>query len=604
MMRPNIAGTSRYPTDEQAGYFLLWAAIYGRRQYHGIVIDANYFDYLTTPIGAYLTRLEAFAAFQHARSTAEVGQAHAWYYANCVRDLNLEIFITGRELHTLAAMPFIDDPEGTQISLYEKVVLDVAPAARHFDLARREDRRAFKLWLAGEGGNHIPAWLELPQTENVRCRTGLNVKGASLSYGGAANGSPPPGGEGVDSARAPLDLAPVGVNVIGFAEGVLGIGEDARAIAKVLRYANAPLAVHNFALSEQYATSSDRSDLAAFFVNRPVFPINMFCVTAFDTERTRVEHGADVFVGRYNIGYWPWELTDIPRYWRQAFDCVDEIWAMSPFLVDVFSKYTQKPVVHMPPYVNVDRIEPMDRSELGFAPDDFVFLLMLDFNSYVTRKNPTGAVDAFRQAFPTHDRERLLIKTINGHVHPNQLDELLRYVDQDARIVLADGPLTRPQTCGLIAAMDCFVSLHRAEGFGRVIAEAMFLGTPVIATDWSGSTSFLDENTGFPVAFMLRDVRSGEYPYEEGSQWAEPDADDAAEKFWIVRNMPSLTATKSAAAKHRIEKHHGLPTIAQKVAERIAAIEMRMRVPGLRSCYAGDQIGHPQTDANVGMLKI
>ena len=189
--------------------------------------------------------------------------------------------------------------------------------------------------------------------------------------------------------------------------------------------AGLPFSIFNVALSEHHATS-ETSNLAAYFVDRPIFPINIFCATAFETERLRAEHGKNLFSGRYNIGYWPWELSKLPPYWRHVFDSVDEVWAISHFLADVYKQYTNKPVTYIPPYVNIDGVEPFDREDLNLDTDDFVYLTMLDFNSYIMRKNPIGTIGAFKQAFPdTNGKERLVIKTINGHAHPEKLNELL-----------------------------------------------------------------------------------------------------------------------------------------------------------------------------------
>lgn len=170
----------------------------------------------------------------------------------------------------------------------------------------------------------------------------------------------------------------------------------------------------------------------------------------------------------------------------------------------------------------------------------------------------------------------MVIKTINGHAHPEKLNELLTFVNDDQRIVLMDGPLSRAGTCGLIRNANCFVSLHRAEGFGRVIAEAMFLGTPVIATDYSGSTTFLDKSNGFPVPYTLKDVRHGEYIFEEGSQWAEPDFDAAVEAFQIVRKKKSLVAKKVSKAKETIAKKHGRDAVSANVTERLVKISEQL----------------------------
>jgi glycosyltransferase involved in cell wall biosynthesis len=542
LLRPDIGGSSSMPSDEEIAYFLLWAIIDGRHRYHGIVIDADYFDYVTAPVGGFLSRLEAFAVLQRkdnpGAEVSNAGAIHVWYYAHAVRNLNLEIFVTGHELQTLAALTYMDDTPDGRISLYEKVVHEViTPQKPAFDLKRPADRRAFKRWLSNDGPDAIPDWLRIPPSTPTQ----------NLS----------------------------GVNLFGFAEGMLGIGEDVRALAKALQQSGIPIAVCNIALSERYAKTG-QSNLASFFVDRPIFPTNIFCVTAFETERARVLRGPHLFAGRYNIGYWPWELSSIPPYWCHVFDNVDEIWAMSHFLEDAYKRQTTKPVTYMPPYVNVDRVERVDRAAFGLEADDFVFLVMFDFNSFVSRKNPAGAITAFRRAFKDKSgRERLLIKTINGHIDSDSFDKLLKEIAHDSRIVLVDGPLTRPQICGLISAVDCFVSLHRAEGFGRVIAEAMFLGTPVIATDWSGSQSFLNETNGFPVACTLRPLKPGEYAYEEGSQWAEPDLDDATATFRAVRKTPAVAAARAAAAKRRIETNFGLEAVAQGVAKRLAVIGRR-----------------------------
>jgi glycosyltransferase involved in cell wall biosynthesis len=202
-----------------------------------------------------------------------------------------------------------------------------------------------------------------------------------------------------------------------------------------------------------------------------------------------------------------------------------------------------------------------------------VFLAALDFNSYTARKNPIGTIDAFQRAFPRKSgSERLLIKTINGHVHPEGLQELVNYCEEDARIVIVDGSLSRAETNGLIAATDCFVSLHRAEGFGRVLAEAMLLGTPVVGTDWSGSACLLDKHTGFPVAYTLADVSPGDYLFEEGSRWAEPLVDDAAGQLREVRRNRNLVESKLTAAKLRVSDNHGLDSVAQQVVKRLTTI--------------------------------
>jgi glycosyltransferase involved in cell wall biosynthesis len=493
LLRSDITGASANPTEAQAAFFLLWAAVYGRKEYHGIVVDPQYLEFLTEPTGAYFSRLEFFVASTAKRTSSKIDAIHAWYYGNAIYELDLEVFLTAHE------------------------------------------RQRCKRWLKS---NIDRLASPTPSTSGRHCRN-------------------------------------LGVNLIGYADGVLGIGEDVRTLASILRYAGLPFAIFNIALSEHHATT-EPSDLTSFFVDRPLFPINIFCATAFETERLRAERGPNLFSDRYNIGYWPWELSRLPSCWRHVFDAIDEVWAISHFLADVYIQHTNKPVTFVPPHVNVENVEPFDRKALSLDPDDFAFLTMLDFNSYIQRKNPVGTINAFKQAFPNVlGKERLVIKTINGHVHPTKLDELLDVINGDSRIVLMDGALSRTETSGLICDANCFVSLHRAEGFGRVIAEAMSLGTPVIATDYSGSATFLDRSNGFPIPYAMRDVGVGEYIFEEGSRWAEPDHQAAVQAFRKVRQETSLVAKRVAKAKKAITRNHGRDTVALKVIERLTQIAER-----------------------------
>ena len=132
--------------------------------------------------------------------------------------------------------------------------------------------------------------------------------------------------------------------------------------------------------------------------------------------------------------------------------------------------------------------------------------------------------------------------------------------------------MTRPQTAGLIARADCLVSLHRGEGFGRVIAEAMALGTVVVATDWSGSTSILDRTRGYPVSYSLRDVAANEYVFNHGSQWAEPSVEDAATKLRTVRDHLGGDGELRRRAKEFVEHAYGLDTVAAALADRLEVL--------------------------------
>lgn len=498
MLRSNVFGVYQPPTEEEAASFLLWMAVFGRRIYHGIVIDADFFAFLSNPLGRFLTRLELSAASIGQTSALPIEDIHHWYYEIGVKEFNLGPYVTGKE-----------------IDAYRAWTRRSPEVARDAVLTRSRD------------GNNKESRLTL------------------------------------------------GVNLIGYAEGVLGIGEDLRSLASVLGSAGIPHCVYNVPLSSHHSTE-EQVALDPLIVDRPLFPVNVFCMTLFETERMRCEVGDRLFAGRYNIGYWPWELSAVPECWRHAFEGVDEVWAMSRFLVEVYSASTDKPVHFIPPYVHVE-VEPYDRGGLDISSSDFLFLCILDFNSYISRKNPIGAIRAFRAAFPDiSSDERLLLKTINGRNQPDRFDEIRRQIGNDERIIIVDGAMPRPQLCGLIADADCLVSLHRSEGFGRVIAEAMDVGTPVIATDYSGSASFLDESSGFLVDYQLVDVRRGEYLFEEGSQWADPLLESAVRQFQLVRNRRDMAKRKISKAKTQIKKLHGRVAVQEALRGRLAEIQLEL----------------------------
>jgi glycosyltransferase involved in cell wall biosynthesis len=558
---------SSQPASEQglAEYFLLWMAVVGRHHYHGIRIGVDYLNYITAPAPPFLTKIELFVAtaarkIVHKSSQHSINDLHLWYYSEGIHLFNVVIFITGREIESLSQTIANDSGKDTGISLLDNIIHAASVAAKNnFDISRPDGRRDYEAWRVVQGEKTIPIWCRMPIPSLAKPWSTLE----SISEGHGPSHSAFVADR--EEQRCP------GVNLIGFPSGVLGLGEDLRAFATIMRAAAVPHAIYNIELSEKHATSAP-TDLKSFFIERPIFPINLFSIPLFETERMHLERGENLFSGRVNIANWAWELSTLPDYWSHAFDKVDEIWAMSYFLVDVYKSLTSKPVVYMPPYVNVERIEPFDRAHIGFREDDFVFLTMLDFNSFLARKNPEAVIRAFKSAFPRrHSTERLVIKTLNGHARPDRLNELLRICGDDSRIVIVDGDYTREAIHGLIAAADCFVSLHRAEGFGRVIAEAMLLKTAVIATNYSGNLTFFNNSNGFPIDYSMVRVERGDYPYMEGSFWAEPSFDDAVEKLRLLATRPDAVQGKTQRAQHTIAVNHGLGIVSNRVREQLSA---------------------------------
>ena len=340
--------------------------------------------------------------------------------------------------------------------------------------------------------------------------------------------------------RLLADAPAFGVNLIGFAFGELGIGEDLRMAAQACDAAGVPFKVLNIDPSK-HLCQADRllAPHCTDDVAELSYAINLFCLTAADTQRVYAERGAALFDGRHNIGWWPWELPVWPQRWRGAFTLVDEVWAATRFTQTMFGQATDRPVTLMPLPVSVARLQPVSRPSLGLPSGCFLYLFVFDFNSYLARKNPLAVIAAFQRAHPAGDGSvGLVLKTMNGHADNDAWQQFVAVCAADPRITLLDRTLDREVVLGLVDACDAYVSLHRAEGFGRTLAEAMLLGKPVVGTDFSGNTDFLTKDTGYPVKWTRRAVAPGEYPFIEPADqawWADPDIPDAARQLRAAR---------------------------------------------------------------------
>jgi glycosyltransferase involved in cell wall biosynthesis len=185
--------------------------------------------------------------------------------------------------------------------------------------------------------------------------------------------------------------------------------------------------------------------------------------------------------------------------------------------------------------VTLPDFERLDRLNLGLPNRAFVFLYVFDFFSYLDRKNPFAAIRAFKLAFPDRLSDvSLVLKAMNGNEKSTLWLSMVQLIDDDPRIIIVNQTLSRAKILALFDACDCFVSLHRSEGFGRGPAEAMYLGKPVIVTNYSGNTDFTLPDNSCLVDFSLVNVQAGQYPFHEGQQWADADVGHAA---WYMKKL-------------------------------------------------------------------
>jgi glycosyltransferase involved in cell wall biosynthesis len=367
------------------------------------------------------------------------------------------------------------------------------------------------------------------------------------------------------------------VTVVGYLRTASGVGEVGR--QTILALAACGLKVQGCDVALNVAATREDDSCAALLRETGTAPVQIFNINS-DQLRAVVEYTRPVLradVVRINIPFW--ELSRFPSAWLTQFADIDEIWAPSRFIQAAIAGRLDKPVIYMPVAIEVPPPPKLPRENFGLPNDRFLFFYAFDFLSFVERKNPHAAIAAFRLAFPEGGRAGLVLKCMNGALVPDRLAAFREAIDGDKDIVLIDAALNRAETLGLIAAMDAVVSLHRSEGLGLLIAEAMLLHIPVIATGYSASRELITDTTGYPVGYELVAVRDGEYPFPEGQVWAAPDVAHAA---WLMRRLyeePRRADPLVAQAALYLREHHSRTAVGRLQRARLRLLAPHSREP-------------------------
>ncbi|MBY9078068.1 glycosyltransferase family 4 protein [Paenibacillus sp. HN-1] len=325
-----------------------------------------------------------------------------------------------------------------------------------------------------------------------------------------------------------------GINLIGYTRTENGVGEACRMAARAIQTAGIPFGMVHIPLNG--AQSEDRS-WSHMEMTDSRHSTNLMYINADSITGVYHRLGWNFFAGNTNIALWHWELPEFPNTWSSSFEMLDEVWAPSRFVQQAIQEISPIPVIRMPHAVHVEVPQWSGRSYFGLPAGKFLFLSMYDTWSFQERKNPQAAIEAFRKAFPLPDSGAgLVLKVNNANSMPEQLEQLKRSLVGIPNIYLIEVSLSRPEINALIHSVDCFVSLHRSEGFGIVLAEAMYLGKPVIGTLWSGNTDFMNAGNSCGVSCQLVELDQSYGPYTKGQRWAEPDVEQAA---YFMRRLVS-----------------------------------------------------------------
>jgi glycosyltransferase involved in cell wall biosynthesis len=358
-----------------------------------------------------------------------------------------------------------------------------------------------------------------------------------------------------------------GVNLIGYAYSETGIGQQLRNMLQALVAQGIPISVQpiitDMARKEDFTVAS--------YPQGTPYPINVFHVNADMTYAVQEHIPQHAYQSHYNIALWSWELAEFPQEWAARCAVYDEIWTPSTFISDGVKAITTLPVHTIPNTINIQADPTLTRDKLNLPEDAFIVYFAFDALSVFERKNPLAIVAAFRKAFTDADNAKLVIKANNLHRHPkeaHQLKQALALVNG----ILIDTYLSRREVNALYAQCDVYLSLHRSEGYGLTLAEAMTLGKPVIATGYSGNLDFMNQNNSYIVPYTLIELERDYAIYKAGNHWADPDIEAAAAYLRQVYDNPQDAALVGQRAAAYMRTHHSQEAVGRYIESLLQAI--------------------------------
>lgn len=315
-----------------------------------------------------------------------------------------------------------------------------------------------------------------------------------------------------------------GFNLIGYATSPLGLGEDLRSFAGMLDFLGMP-----FSVTDVPTDATGKVKVNWKHMTTEDYATSFFFMAPMECARIAASHPRLFSEPKLKVGYFLWELPDYPRSHIPALGLVDHIWCPTGFVQKAFSDAVKKLVLAIPLPVPVTKPAKRNfRKELGIPAKAFVSLYMFDLHSTVNRKNPQGAVQAFLDFAGARKDVFLILKLNRWESTPK---EKLAWLPTDPRIKIITETLDGAELAALYKSANCYLSLHRAEGFGRTLVEAMQQGLTLITTDFSGPADFVNETNSLLVDWKRRDMGPDDYPNADPSWWAEPSIEDAARKL-------------------------------------------------------------------------
>jgi glycosyltransferase involved in cell wall biosynthesis len=362
--------------------------------------------------------------------------------------------------------------------------------------------------------------------------------------------------------RAPLSKAPLpGLNFFGYPGVESGVGQAGRLLVEAAAAVGlAATSQTSLITPGPTAPATGPTPTAEWTFDTNVFCVNADALGVNLTSLPEVPHHE-----RRRAGVWFWEAEIFPEKWYPAFDMVDEVWAPSRFIADALERTGRGPVralqfpIPVPTWTST-----ATRADLGL-PEGFLVLFTFDWDSVRERKNPDGLMEAYARAFSPADGAHLVLKSINGQHHWAELEQLTMSVDRpDIHIIDALWPGW--QVKAAMEQCDCYASLHRSEGLGLTMGEAMALGKPVVASAWSGNMDFMTADTASLIPVSLTPIPESTPVYGHCGRWAEPDLDAAAAALRRVHDDPRGAQAMGQRARAHLAAHRSLEATGRALA--------------------------------------
>ncbi|MGE0702252.1 MAG: glycosyltransferase family 4 protein [Hyphomicrobiaceae bacterium] len=372
------------------------------------------------------------------------------------------------------------------------------------------------------------------------------------------------------------DIGDVGnVRVVGLLTTATGIGQSARLCAGELSRDGFEVSLAN--LSKVFGVDSGiplaatggraavGPDLSIYHLNPPLILLGM------------IASGLRTYYRSPAVAYWAWELPELPPEWVVALRYVQAVLTPSTFCADIIRRHTDKPVLVVPhPVAAVDGRDATWRA--GDEGRPFRVLSIFNCGSSLYRKNPMALIEAFKLAFGRDAGAELVLKVSDGRAHQADMAHLRERIGNAPNIRIVDRMMTEPELDQLIRSADVVASLHRSEGFGLSVAEAIMRGVPVVVTDWSGTADFCPPQLAYTVGYQLVAVDDPHpaYCHIRAARWAEPSIEEAAGRLREVRSDPAEAWKRAAELRSRLVGH----IAAHRYGRAIASLDGRCTAVG------------------------